>query len=1165
MRVELEVDGSRRVVEVDDGATPADLDFLAGELRKRAVSKSFRPAGVPSRSGQVSVRDEFNAVPPETPVGQVHATHLDGLRERLALHNVTVDSNGSESGATLTGDITRVAGTITGSIVGGALGFLSPFPGGAAAGIAIGGGAGGFISDLVAQKGEISDGARDSFNYSRLLVETSLGFIPAGRGRIATTAIRGVSKAVTGKAAGGAIAGQALTGGLFATAGQSAIRMAEGEPLPSLGEGAIVLATGAALSAGLAKGLARRGLVEGEQAVARVSRATKEEVAGPIDERVLSAVESADGTLEALTRSGNVARASAAGIPRDRLEFAARESLDELRSVGEKVALTPKGVRNTNRISPIDGSIERAERTITGRLRDDIRTLYSDLGIDFEPRRFEAGRRFFSDSKKGRALAELAQRRKDATGVAEVGIPRGPKGNEIPDIVSPEEVLFVENPRLQKFFPWAVRVSNMQKRLGAALDDAFFKGVNTRVKDQNGKFLADAQGQPVFRNEKLDRQTSIAEDFTAGKAMKFGRDREVSTWVGKTTPGGGPGLEAIYKGITKVRDREVITGLLEKTLTPEQAAAVEPRLKKAAEQLRKFYNESFKAHDLDPTTFVENYAPRLRKFGSIEKAFPSGDIPVAVKAFARFAREGDVVFRETDSLKAALRYTKALADEKHLGKNFRAAVDRYAFVRDNVDPLGGSSMIAFFNTIKGSPDPLFEAVSTSFRNITKRLGVNISEEALDQFSSNLVASQYAAVLGFRVGPAIRNSTQFIQTTYSQIGGEGIAAGIKEAMTKEGRELAESIGVTQGQVVNLAKTSTLGRGLATRSLAALNKSGLFMFQSIEDATRTVAFLGTRRKSLNAARKAAGDVEKWADISDLDRISPAFAEPIKAVFRTGDVEAAANMHAQHITDLTMFGYAVGERPEILTGRVGKAIGSLGVWPASYASFLGEGFRHGPAWKSHRDMTRFIQANAVLGSTFAAAGYAFGDEDAVKDNLGWLFLSPIYFTGSPLFGAITAVGQAVTGGGPPQRPGAFVKAFKGITPLSGISDDFRKAGQLDKDEGFFEGVAEGAVQLSKGDLEAIGRIIGTIRGRFGEESDADLIELKVEKIEDLMDTISSLAEFPIEMLEMVRDMPADLKNEVPLETYRGQSFKRGRPRITQEQIDALKRKLLAERDLR
>jgi len=277
----------------------------------------------------------------------------------------------------------------------------------------------------------------------------------------------------------------------------------------------------------------------------------------------------------------------------------------------------------------------------------------------------------------------------------------------------------------------------------------------------------------------------------------------------------------------------------------------------------------------------------------------------------------------------------------------------------------------------------------------------------------------------------------------------LAEGYRQMLTKEGRSLVETSGVSadsmMGQLGQIGKTTRFGRGMD----AAVS---MFMepFKIAEDVNRGSVYLGTRAKVLWAAEKYGDDVGKFLTKSGVGRYTRQEATIVTDLLKRGDAAGAADRAAQMMVDNTQFMYSQFERPRMMTGA-GKTLGAYGMWPVQYGGLLSRMAQRGAngTWfEVGRDYSRMLVANSAIFGGFYGLGKYFNDDESRIHNLGWLFVAPAVYSGSPLMNAVLEGSKAVQKIVSTQGLSASDKAnlFRNVAapfiPFSGLGMDVNKA---------------------------------------------------------------------------------------------------------------------------
>jgi len=334
----------------------------------------------------------------------------------------------------------------------------------------------------------------------------------------------------------------------------------------------------------------------------------------------------------------------------------------------------------------------------------------------------------------------------------------------------------------------------------------------------------------------------------------------------------------------------------------------------------------------------------------------------------------------------------------------------------------------------------------------------------------------------RAGPTIRNALQPWQTASGPMGFSWLANGYKQMLTSEGRAIVNASNVGADSMMNelarIGTTTKLGR------LTDATISGLMApFGEAEHINRGAVYLGQRAKVLWAAEKYGGDLDTFLTKSGVGRYSSQEANIVLDLMSRGDLDGAADRAAQMMVDNTQFMYSQFERPRVFTGA-GRTIGAFGMWPTQYGGYLArmaERGANGTWWQVSRDYTRFMMANVGLLGAFGMAGKFVNDPDAVKHNLGWLFVSPAIWSGSPLLQSMTDGAKALQAAGQGDLPSGSQMFRMGQTfiPFSGLGMDVYKAS---KEPTFGEGLARYAgikrgpqKQSRAGGIAGVGKVRG------------------------------------------------------------------------------------------
>lgn len=487
-----------------------------------------------------------------------------------------------------------------------------------------------------------------------------------------------------------------------------------------------------------------------------------------------------------------------------------------------------------------------------------------------------------------------------------------------------------------------------------------------------------------------------------------------------------PELKPIFSG-TSAEKRVQYSAWLE---APDKAA-VEKALNFSKQdrinvrKLRGIFDKHFTEFGINPDRYLTDYLPRLRMAlrdlpadvspdeynAAIRRAF-GDNVPKEVKFFAEFSRKdgAGVDFRELDSLKLVSRYIREGAFKKFVGDQYNLMSYKYRydkpFIKD-FDKRGVNVTVDAFNsylqTFRRPPSAVFstidDAVDRVVRFVSRAEGRKVPEGLSEKVVGEIAGMYYGGLMGWRIPTMMRNSFQPIQTTYPLIGGRHLLAGLAEASTKEGKELALAKGVIRGDVESLHELRDLTSSRLLAGARKLTDKSLAGFQGVENWSRRVTYLGARRKFLDAAKQVGtDDVKKLFDVGDVDMLHRVMQNDIEKILKADGLEAAADRYAKDIVQSAMFGYGQGERGELFRGTGGRALGAFGIWPSAYASYLGN-IRSMPTHKAKRAVARLLGANAALASSIGLTGKYLSDSEDIETDTGWLLFGQLGFTGGPI----------------------------------------------------------------------------------------------------------------------------------------------------------------------
>lgn len=529
-------------------------------------------------------------------------------------------------------------------------------------------------------------------------------------------------------------------------------------------------------------------------------------------------------------------------------------------------------------------------------------------------------------------------------------------------------------------------------------------------------------------------------------------------------------LKRIFKGTDQATRIQYSSWLM----SPEDARApLEEGLSKVQvkhlHELDDFYTRAFSVLGTTREEFFGQLVPQAMKKGAKK---PEG-VADAVWELA----EG----LTGDSLATASKLLRESTFNQFLRPRWAEAVAKYD--SSSVPPAVRKTMMNFLNGVKGMTGNQKSMTLDTLAKVYMFMDPNISlkeaRAAANEMIGTAVTANSGGLLGYRPGPIIRNSFQGIQTGAALTGGKWYVRGVAQAATEKGRALAREAGV-EGAMDEMAELQNEALVGWRKGLKEATRFGLKPFSKVEDLTRASIFLGTRAKFIDAFKKSGGDVAKFAERAELGTFRQAESEILRSLFTSGargeDIAAEAG---KMMVNNTQWMYGAAERAPALSTPGGRLFGGFGTWPASYADYLREFVIPGMSGRENKDagkiLARSILYNGAVVGALGTVGTMFGDKDAYQDQMGWIGLGPLAYSGGPMLElaihGVNAAGEVMSG-----RTGRaaseFVTGLKGLSPVGapslGFGGPVGAAGDIEK-------------AINEPNLkEAAGRYLGFKRGK-------------------------------------------------------------------------------------
>lgn len=469
--------------------------------------------------------------------------------------------------------------------------------------------------------------------------------------------------------------------------------------------------------------------------------------------------------------------------------------------------------------------------------------------------------------------------------------------------------------------------------------------------------------------------------------------------------------------------------------------------------------------DFDVDRLVKDYLPRIRAAAgdsddieaAIGKAFPI-EPPPEVATLKREISSGFIGHTELNPAIFTSKMIRVFANKTHLDevtkgietKYLRAGLPNHITepIKDYVARLSGETdMIG--RDINKAIDGMINALPARLRGYYGRAGL---PDNLDRF----ISLQYLGTLGGRPGPLVRNALQTFQTGMMFLG-RWHATGLRRAIG--GIEEARNLGfVAPAESIVYEAERAFGQGSRLRGASKLL---LKPYKTVDDYNRAIMAFGQYERTLDAARRAKGDIHKFVDYAALDAgFTQAEAVRIAKLYAGGETKEAARQAGIALADNTQYLYSLENKPPALTRTtVGKAVGSFGNWSLWYGNLLKEVALNPniPNGRKTAILSRWILANSAMLAGIYGVAHTLGIPstalDIIKGAGGFLGLGPVAFnpleTPVPrLAGAAINAVEAVQGRRSPKAVGkSLLRAGGAFVPAYGAFEDAEKIGKIIK----------------------------------------------------------------------------------------------------------------------
>lgn len=457
---------------------------------------------------------------------------------------------------------------------------------------------------------------------------------------------------------------------------------------------------------------------------------------------------------------------------------------------------------------------------------------------------------------------------------------------------------------------------------------------------------------------------------------------------------------------------------------------------------------------------VKDYAAsirQLRKFNTPTQAFPNG-LPDHLRIFNNVY----VNAHEPNMAHFIAQHNRAFAMEEHVDAH---AKDLASYVTGEglkvIGPARRDYVLNWIGQATGRNRDVNRAFSPLLTKALGYVGIKPDAGTVSRYVSTANTLLYANLVGGRPAAMTKNLFNSFQTAAPRIGIQWWWRGVKQAMTKEGAELASKAGMT-GKIEEELRGLHLAMDAGEPVQAAIHKFSHYMmkpYSTIDDWNRSHVYLAMRARVLDAIKRTNGRQE-FLEAAALDHFHPIIQNEVIDALKKEGPKAAADVAGKWAAYNTQWNYSAPYKPSWLSGEKAKLLFQFGVWPANYADYMHQMITLPMSRASRaRWVTETMAVNAAIAGAFGLAGAAagVGGIRAAVETTTWTGVGPLNYDGGVLLSAVPALGKASyeltestikrleTGQGSISTPtGAQAAADIGRTmvPGYGITRDIAKA---------------------------------------------------------------------------------------------------------------------------
>ena len=556
---------------------------------------------------------------------------------------------------------------------------------------------------------------------------------------------------------------------------------------------------------------------------------------------------------------------------------------------------------------------------------------------------------------------------------------------------------------------------------------------------ERGPGVFDLLGKPMIRvMSDYDNRfgTQFSQVFNNLQSQNVARTNYIAKWYGgkgADLPKGVLPLRQIEKMAGDDADWELITEWLEIPKgTPDEAAKLAemtPGMRKAAPELRKWYNAMFEDLGVE-ANFIEDYVPHWREHAGKHGSNPhtiwqatGGDPlnpPKGASFYADQYREGTLDVYDLHALRTAVKYLEQGASNRFMKKAFddakRMVLDVAGKNNRLALPLGQAVL-----SMKGIEFPAHKAaVQETMQSMIEHLPgsapAKLEAAISNQLADIALGLTYTGALGARPGLALRNLFSTMVMAWPIYGGVkgDFLEGVARAMTKPGLEEAIAARAVPLKRVSVQALEEVGVTVPGQ-LQTLFNTSMYLYDSADELSRSITYHAAKIRAEKASAKFA-QVAKNASKEKVQDLKKGLLEDSGLFIQTkqvqdeffrllgNDPDRAFQFAGKVASDVTMFLYGRGMQPRWMRGVSGRLFGQFGTWPLWYVDYLrrltGDAVKGGFKSAAAAALAR----HAIVNAAVVLAGREVLDIDLSK----WASYNAVFYSGGPAFSLVWGAAQ-------------------------------------------------------------------------------------------------------------------------------------------------------------